>query len=131
MPIDHHYDADQRIIYARAGGVVSLQELMAYGDDILGLQEDLSGAIEYVDFSNASDIAVTYKTARQMVEKYKGWASLGIRGSVIFAPSDLCYGIARMIGSVIAAVARNPEAGAHVTRTPLSPDQLHDLFRAG
>jgi hypothetical protein len=124
MAIHYHFDRKWKIVYAKGIGIVSLTDLLEYGREVLALPDDLTGAVEYVDLSAATDIAVTYQSAQQMIDIYKGWMERGIAGSVLYAPSDLCYGLARMISSVISSVSGIKDGGALVTRTPISPEDL-------
>jgi hypothetical protein len=128
MPIQYHYDPSLKVIFAKGIGVVSLTDLLEYGMQVLKTKEDLSGAVEYVDLSEAIDIAVSYNSASNMIEIYKQWISRGVKGSVLYAPSDFCYAMARMIGAVISSVMGKPDRGPLVVRTPVSPETLASLF---
>lgn len=129
MPIEYYFNSDLKILYAKGIGLVSLHDLLEYGNKVLEIEHDLTGVIEYVDFSQATDIAVSYHSAQQMLDIYKKWMARGIRGSVLYAPSDLCFGLTRMISAVISSVAGIAVNAPLVTRSPLSPENLKSLFR--
>ena len=124
MQIQYHFDSELKILFAKGIGIISLDELMEYGRKVLEIPDDLTGAIEYVDFSEATDIAVSYQSAQQMLDVYKQWMAKGIVGSVLYTPTDLCYGMARMIGAVLSSVSGKPVRGPLVTRMPISPENL-------
>ena len=124
MQIQYHFDPKLKILFAKGSGNISLNDLMVYGRKVLEIPDDLHGAIEYVDFSEAKDIAVSFQSAQLMIDVYKQWMERGIIGSVLFAPTDFCYGMARMIGAALSTVSGNPASGAFVTRTPIAPENL-------
>jgi hypothetical protein len=124
MQIQFRFDPDLKILFAKGSGIISLDDLLEYGKKVLEIPGDLTGAIEYVDFSETKDIAVSYQSAQHMLDVYKQWMSKGIAGSVLYAPTDVCYGMARMIGAVLSSVSGNPVHGPLVTREPISPENL-------
>ena len=124
MAIQYHFNRDLKVLLVKGVGTVSLDDLLRYGKEVLNMDEDFTGAVEYVDLSEATDIAVSYHSAQQMLNIYKGWAARGIKASILYTPSDFSYGIARMIGAVLSSVAGNSPGGPLITRTPIQPENL-------
>ena len=129
MAIRYHFEPEWKIFCAKGAGIVSLDDLLEYGRQVYEMPDDLAGTIEYVDLSEATDIAVSYQSAQQMLDMYKGWMARGIAGSVLYAPSDLCYGLARMISAVISSISGIKEGGPLVTRIPIPPESLRSWLR--
>jgi len=124
MAIQYHFNRDLKILFAKGVGIVSLDDLLRYGKEVLNMDEDLTGSVEYVDLSEATDITVSYHSAQQMLNIYQGWMERGIKASILYTPSDFSYGIARMISAVLSSVAGISPGGPLITRTPIPPENL-------
>ncbi len=128
MPIKFRYDEDDKIIYAEGEGIVTLNDLLDYGENILQLESDLNGATEYVNFENVEDISVTYQTAKRMLSVYGKWVQRGVKGSIIYAPGTINYGMARMIGAVLSSVMNVDSGGPEIIQRPLKSEEIKKYF---
>ncbi len=127
MPIEFQYDEENRVIITKGTGVVSMDELIVYGRNVLNLDGDLKGAVEYVDLSQATDVELTYLSAKSMLSTYRKWMERGVKGSVFYVPSDLSYGLVCMIRAVLGAVIGQQAPPPITTRDYIEPAQVHDI----
>jgi len=124
MPIQYHFDPVLKILLAKGSEIISLDDVLQYGRNVLEQPHDLKETIEYIDLSEAKDVAVSYQSAQQMLSIYQQWMERGVIGSVVYAPNDVCYGMARMISVVLSSVAGGPVRGHILSRTPIRPENL-------
>lgn len=66
--------------------------------------EDLNikrGFIEIVDLSEATDLQVSYSSAQDLTKGWDKWKHKSHKGSIVYAPTDLTFGIFRMLQTLI------------------------------
>ena len=128
MPVEYRYWPQGPVVLARGIGVVTVDDLLDYGSDVLRRNYSLLGAVEYVDLGGARDLHVTYRGVRRILPNYLEWSSRGALGSLFYAPSDLSYGIACMMCGALEAVSGGGGAGFVVVRSPLAPEEVIPTF---
>ncbi|MCK5683568.1 hypothetical protein KAJ27_05585 [bacterium] len=130
MSIDFKFDSESKIIFSKSKGCIKYSELIEYGHKVLELGSKLNGVIEYIDLSQADDVELSYSSSMEIVDIYMKWGKHGLCGSVIFAPSDLCFGLARMMSATISAVTGVPDDIVLVTREPMTVSQLRNYCQS-
>jgi len=98
MPISYSIDQERGLVLTRVTGELDV----AMTEEYFGaLQQDArcpAGAIEIVDFSDVTDFAIRYGEMIRIANAYQGTKlTRKIRATVFHCPSDLSYGIARML----------------------------------
>ena len=98
MPITYSFDQERGLVLTEVTGELSISITEDY---FARLQQDKNcpeKAIEIVDFSGVTDFAIQYSEMRKITETYQITKSTrNIRATVFNCPSDLSYGIARML----------------------------------
>ncbi len=108
MPIEYKYDADTRIVHTRISGTVSAADMLGCVRSVLGDDGIGEGFIESVDSGEVTDLVVAYSQLRPFPAMWKEYMSKGCAGVLIYAPSDVSFGIFRMLRTVISL--QHPEA---------------------
>lgn len=119
MPAGYEFHLDYRVIDAAAWDHVTLSDLENYLDEAARLPNDLRGAVEYLDLSEAISMQVSYVGALQLAPWYERLIDRGIRGSVIYAPDDEIYEVASTIIATCSIVGGGLPDGYRLTRTPV------------
>ncbi len=102
MPITYQYEADSKIIRAKATEVVTTKEILDYVTNII---EDIrieKGFVEVVDFQLVEDLVVTYSELDPFPVIWEKYMKKGCKAVVIYAPTNLSYGTFRMLQTVVA-----------------------------
>ena len=101
MPITYQYEADSKIVRAKATELVTTKEILDYVTSII---EDIrieKGFIEVVDFQLVRDLVVTYSDSYTFPNIWEKYMKKGCKAVVIYAPTDLSYGTFRMLQTVV------------------------------
>jgi hypothetical protein len=97
MPISHEIDAENRLVVARASGVLTHDDIVAYQRDVWS-QEEVLGFDEIVDVSGVDRIA--FESSRRVSEIAAIAAERDSKSDpsrlAIVAPTPETYGLARM-----------------------------------
>ncbi len=98
----YEYDAEANIVHLRASGVLVRDDPISYFHALSQDQELKPQAIERVYFENLEDIAFSYSDICQIRDTFD-FLGHGDRFAytVFITDSDLSYGMARMIISII------------------------------
>jgi hypothetical protein len=126
MAITYKYDQSRNLLLAEAKGVISVQELLIYFENV---SEDLnikSGFIEVVDLSEVTDLQISYSSAQKMTKGWDKWEHKSHKGSIMYAPTDLSFGILRMMQTLIDMEPGSKEILHLVTR---NKDDIPELIR--
>lgn len=116
---------------ARGMGTVTVDDLLAYGSDVLRRNCSLQGAVEYVDLGGAEDLRISYRGVMRILPNYIEWSRRGARGSVFYTPGAIARGIACMMCGALEAAAGGGGAGFVVVEHPLSPEEVIPAFEEG
>jgi hypothetical protein len=117
MPITYQYEPDTKIIRAKATGTITTKEMLDY---VTNITEDITiekGFIEVVDFQTVSDLVVTYSELAPFPDTWERYMEKGCKATVIFAPTDLCYGTFRMLQTVLSLRAESSKDKFAVARS--------------
>ena len=125
MPANYEFNIDHGVIEVCAWDLVTLSDLTEYLGDVTATPNDLSNTIEYVDLGQATELNVSQLGALQIASSYERLIDRGIRGSVIYAPSDQVYEAAKTMIATFVAVAGDLPDGYRLTRTPLAIGEVH------
>lgn len=131
MPAGYEYDLDYRVIDAAAWDHVTLVDLETYLAEVSHLPNDLRGAVEYLDFSEAVSVQVSYVGALQLAPWYERLIDRGIRGSVLYAPSAETYEVASTIIATCSIVGGGLPDGYRLTRRPVPLREVHHFLDQG
>jgi len=129
MPITSQYDKDQNIIRSTASaGVLTLEELLEYLNTVVEDQRIIKDFIEIFDFNGVTDIVIAYSDTDPFRSIWSKYIGKGCKASIVHAPTDLSYGIARMIRTVIGFVHGEIEDKFVIVRSNDELESvLHDL----
>lgn len=98
MPIAYAFDQEQGLILTRVTGELSIDLTQDYFSRLQRDQDCPAKAIEIVDFSGVTDFAIDYGEMSNITNTYQRTKSTqGILATVFNCPSELSYGIARML----------------------------------
>ena len=128
MPAGYEYHLDYRVIDAAAWDHVTLVDLEHYLQRAAQIPNDLRGAVEYLDFSEALSVQVNSVGALQLVPWYEHLVDRGIRGSVIYAPNDQIFEVASTIMTNCALVLGGLPDGYRLSRTPVALRNVHHFL---
>ncbi len=103
MPIAYHYEADPKIVRAKATKVVTTKDILDYVSTIIKDDTIERDFIEIVDFQLVRDLVVTYSELNPFPYIWEKYMKKGCKAVVIYAPTDLSYGTFRMLQTVITA----------------------------
>ncbi|MHC4884591.1 MAG: hypothetical protein ACYTGH_05845 [Planctomycetota bacterium] len=113
MPISFHYDRTPRIIHTVVTGCCDAADLHDYLGLVRVNQEVEAGFIEILDLEGAERLRINFAACNDLLSNYrKLQLDQGYAGSVIYAPKDLQYGIARMLATTF-----DRHLPVHVTRS--------------
>lgn len=110
MAIAYTFDQSENLVFAEAQGAISIQELINYKEIVLNDYNIKNGFIEIVDLSKVTDLEITYSSAEKLTRNWDKWKQKSHIGSIMYAPTDLTYGILRMMQNLI-----NTEPGSEGT----------------
>jgi hypothetical protein len=119
MPANYELNIDHQILEVAAWDIVTLGDLEEYLDEAATLPNDLSKTIQYMDFEEATETILCSTGALQLCRSWEKLMDRGLRGSVVHAPDDASYEIARMLMGTFAAVCGSLPEGYRLTRTPV------------
>lgn len=131
MPAGYEYHLDYRVIDAAAWDHVSLVDMETYLEEASHLPNDLRGAVEYLDLSEAISMKVSYVGALQLAPWYERLIDRGIRGSVIYAPNEQIYEVASTIIATCSIVGGGLPDGYRLSRTPIALRNMHHFLDQG
>jgi len=98
MPITYSFNPDQGLILTRVTDELNIALTEDYFARLQQDEDCPENAIEIVDFSGVTDFAIHYGEMSKITDSYQGTKSTkGILATVFNCPSDLSYGIARML----------------------------------
>ena len=101
MPIIFEYDNKSKIISTVANGVISARDMHNYTSEIIDRTDIMSGFIEVVDIEKVEDFIFRYSDTHALKILWPQFIEKGGVCSIIYAPTDLGYGIMRMLQSVL------------------------------
>jgi hypothetical protein len=101
MPITYKYDIDSNTVHTRASGKVKTADLRDYVTKILEDTRIKKGFIEVADFETVTDLVVAYSEVNQFPFVWGKYMEKGCKAVLIYAPTNLTYGIFRMLQTVI------------------------------
>jgi len=131
LPIEYRYWPQGPVVLARGMGTVTVEDLLAYGSDVLRRDLPLRGAVEYVDLGGAEDLQISYRGVLRILPNYIEWSCRGARGSVFYAPGSVSRGIACMMCGALEAASGGGGAGFVVVEHPLAPEAVIPAFERG
>ena len=120
MPANYEFNIDHGVIEVSGWDLVTLGDLNDYLAEVSSSPNNLGNAIEYIDFGEATDINICQLGALQIASSYEKLIDRGIRGSVIYAPSDRVYEAAKTMIATFVAVGGELPNGYRLTRTPVA-----------
>ena len=116
MPIAYTFDSELGLISTKVTGVLTTADTLEYFKDLASDPNCPEEAIEVVDFSAVTDFSLQYSEMRGITQEYQpAKATKNIVATVFYCPSDLAYGIGRML-QALHEIA-NPQHVVHLTRS--------------
>ena len=101
MAIVYKYDNENRKISTEASGVISTQDMRNYVSEIIGRTDIMNGFIEVIDIEKVEDFVFRYSDTDILKRLWPQFLKKGCVCSIIYAPTDLGYGLMRMLQTVL------------------------------
>jgi hypothetical protein len=101
MAISFQYDTNENIVRTQATETVTTNDIIKYGKNIIEDKKITSGFVELVDFALVEDIVVRYSELGPFPSIWEKYKEKGCKATIIFAPTDISFGIFRMLQTVI------------------------------
>ena len=102
MPVDYTYDAPRNLVRARVHGVIELSDATRHLEVMLADDSIQSAFVEVADFADVEDFRFLYSQCDVFRAAFKRLREeKGIAGTVAYVPTDLQFGVLRMIGAVL------------------------------
>lgn len=97
MPIEFRIDHDRRMVFAKATGVMTDEDVFGYQHDVWS-RPDVAGYNELIDMSDVDDIAIPSSARAQSLAILSAGmdASVSHTKFAIVAAEDLAFGLGRM-----------------------------------
>lgn len=125
MPITYAFDTKRSLINTKVSGILSMEDTIAYFEELQKNPLCPARAIEIVDFSEATDFVLQYSQMRSITQNYQlTKKTKEIVATVFLCPSDLSYGIGRMLQ--VLHHMNNPD---HVVEVIKNRDELEEFIR--
>lgn len=102
MTVQYQYDKKSNVIHVHPGECITLNSMTEYFNDILSDKNIRQGFIEVVSFDEVNEFNYSSNDAfsvKNLIEKVKSQKQN--KGAVIVAKTDLQYGMARMLGTIL------------------------------
>jgi hypothetical protein len=129
MPIIYKYDEDTNTIRTTASGKVKTGDLRDYVTKVLEDKRIKKGFIEIADFESVTELVIPYSEINQFPFVWGKYMEKGCKAVLIYAPSNLSYGIFRMLQTVISLRHKNADDLFIVIRTKEGiENKLQDLI---
>ena len=126
MAITYTYDQSENLVLVKAVGVISLQKLTQFADEVSRDMNIKDGFIEIIDLSKCTDIQVSYDTSAKLTKDWGKWEHKSHKGSIMYAPTDHAYGIIRMLQTLTDMEPGSKAVSHLVTR---NKDEIPELIR--
>jgi len=126
MAITYTYDQSENLLLTEAKSDISIQELLIYAKNVSDDQSIKSGFIEIVDLSEVTDLHISYSSARTLTNGWDKWKHKNHKGSIMYAPTDVAFGILRMMQALTEMEPGSEEIPHLVTR---NKDDIPELIR--
>ena len=118
MPVTYCFDVENRLIRATATGVLCLEDTVSYFKELMEDPKLPLESIEIIDFAEVTDFDIYAKEIARIAAFYQRAKKQGrIRATIFYCPSDVSYGIARML-EVHHKMANKSQSG-----NPTTPQQ--------
>jgi len=117
MTIDYIYEPENKIIRMEARGTISTSDMCNYVSEVIGRVDIPSGFIEIVDVEKVEDFLFKYSETDALKSLWSQFAKKGCVCSIIHAPTDFCFGLMRMLQTVLLMGDDDQGPGFEVVRT--------------
>jgi hypothetical protein len=102
MPITYQYEADSKIVRAKAPELLTTKALIDFLTSIVKDIEIENGFVEVMDLELVRDLVITYSELSPFPYIWEKYMKKGCEAVVIFAPTAVSYGTFRMVQTAIA-----------------------------
>jgi hypothetical protein len=117
MVFTYRYDKTSNILRTKASGTVTIAELVEYLRDIVANAGIGPQFVEVVDFEDVVDLQISYSSLHPLGPIWREYINKGCVGTIVCAPADLAYGIARMMQAVVQVSEAGENGEFIVTRS--------------
>ena len=102
MPVKFNYDPDRQLINVHPAGVLSISDIAEYMEAVLNDRAIGNGFVELVHLEQVDNFRFDYIKAMELTGLYEKMSKeKQIKGTVLLAPKDYQYGIARMCSLIL------------------------------
>lgn len=130
MAIKYTYDQSENLVLVKAKGVISIRDIIKYMEKV---SEDLNikaGFIEIIDMSESTDLQISYISSQTLTREWGKWKHKSHKGSIMYAPTEVAFGIMRMMKTLIETEPGSETIHHLVTRNKDDIPQLIRKIRA-
>ena len=129
MPITYNYDAEAGILRADVAGVVDVPQIYRYLEDVLSDGLIDHNFIEVVNFTDTENLIVSFADLTAIRGVWERYLEKGCAATILLAPSDLMYGLCRVIQYAVGADEFEWGSPFEIVRTPAAADALIQRLR--
>ena len=130
MPVSYQYDPESKIVYCKITGVIETNEFLAYLARVIADEQIESGFIEIVDFESAENLVTSYKEFTPLPVIWEEFKRKGCKATLVYAPTDIGYGIARMAQLVVGASQKQGFDNFIIVRSKKELETKIQVFRS-
>lgn len=129
--MNYSYNKDLNLVMLRPIGIVSVQNILSYGQELLDKGYMTHRTIEYVDMSEIEDLSIFYTDSLSLASMHNKWIEAGWFGSYYYAPRDIHMGIVNMVASVVKSQPCNnlPEDIMLPLRERIEPEDVREYIQ--
>jgi hypothetical protein len=99
--LTYEYDSAKKTVTAIAEDLLTLEQTRAYTTLVCDDPIIEPGFIQVLDLSQGSEFQVTSASSSMLAGLWTRLVDKGMKMSIVLTPSDLAYGLTRMIDSVL------------------------------
>lgn len=112
MSFAYAYDAIQKIVHAKAEGVLTADDGLDYLNAVIADENIAPGFVELFDVEAVDDLQLEYEDTTPFADIWRQYQAKGCAGTIIYAPTDVNFELMRTAQATIPSA---DEAG----KTPL------------
>ena len=116
MAVTHTYEPDTNRIIMQASGTLTVPQLEVYLAEVLGNEDIRDGFVELVDLTEVEDLAFKFSETAVFEPIWRQYVAKGVKRTIVLAPTDVAFGIFRMLITSLTAATGEEEIPFYVFR---------------
>lgn len=130
MPLAYEYDLDNHAVLVSGWDHVTIGDALEYFEELANMPTDLTGCVEYCDFSEVTSLHVCEYGAMQLAAAYERVLDRGVLGVVVHVTSENVRLVADMLIFTFSEVCGGFKEGYRIARRPVPAAEIHAFLRA-